>query len=72
MIRKSGSAVLIISDQDRPGNYLEKLLKATKDNPPKPGTVNHVQIRHDDWCALLASKGPCNCDPDIEIVGQEQ
>jgi hypothetical protein len=22
---------------------------------------------HDDWCALLAQQGPCNCRPEVKI-----
>ena len=24
-----------------------------------------VDVYHDDWCALLAGTGACNCDPDV-------
>jgi hypothetical protein len=33
----------------------------------KPGTLNHVVIRHDDGCA--SSKGrACNCNPTVELA----
>lgn len=54
------------------GNHISKLLEELKSNPPKPGTINHVTVMHDEWCNLLSGKGPCNCSPDIQNLGQEQ
>lgn len=31
----------------------------------RAGDAVHVEIRHDDWCAIWKRK-PCDCDPDIE------
>ena len=31
----------------------------------RPGHVYSVEVYHDDWCALLAGKGPCNCNPEV-------
>jgi hypothetical protein len=43
------------------GNYTTKV-QALAD---KMGVgVNDIDIAHDDWCALLKSGQPCNCDPD--------
>jgi hypothetical protein len=50
-------------------------MKQKKLNPPKywatiakkitrPG-LHHVNVYHDDWCDLLAGRGPCNCNPDV-------
>jgi hypothetical protein len=63
--------ILIITDRDKPGNYFEKVQEAIQSNPPKPGTINHVSIAHDDGCGIFRGK-PCDCDPDIELLGQEQ
>jgi hypothetical protein len=60
--------ILWMTDHDYQGNYVRKILQATERNPPKPGTVNHVSIAHDDWCDLLAGKGACNCDPDVVVL----
>ncbi len=30
-----------------------------------PGRAFTVEVRHDDWCALLAGTGPCNCNPEV-------
>jgi hypothetical protein len=30
-----------------------------------PGRAYSVEVRHDHWCALLAGRGPCNCNPDV-------
>lgn len=64
--------ILFVTDHDYQGNYIPKMMDAARENPPKPGTVNHVAILHDDWCDLLSDKGPCNCDPEIQILGREQ
>ena len=40
---------------------LEALDKGTM----KPGSVWTINVRHDDWCQLLAGKGPCNCNPEV-------
>jgi len=49
-------------------NYLKKILDLqAKGHFIKPGYSN-IQIRHDDWCALLKHKGVCNCDPDVEVI----
>lgn len=26
-----------------------------------------VEVLHDDWCALLTGRGPCDCSPDIVV-----
>lgn len=30
-----------------------------------PG-LHLVSIIHDEWCDLLAGKGPCNCNPEMQ------
>jgi len=45
------------------GAYTEKLTTMAK-----PGTVAAVVVRHDDWCALLGGHGPCNCQPEVEVL----
>jgi hypothetical protein len=42
-------------------NYVKDLLQ----NPP--GTVQHVQILPNDWCAVF-KKGCCNRNPEIKTV----
>ncbi len=64
--------VLYVSNHDYQGNYVRRLMEAAKLNPPRRGTVCHVSIAHDDWCDLLAGRGPCNCDPEVQVLGQEQ
>jgi hypothetical protein len=29
--------------------------------------INDIDVAHDDWCALLKSGLPCNCDPDVRL-----
>ena len=33
--------------------------------------LHHLKVLHEDWCALLAGKGECNCNPDVEYAGTE-
>lgn len=30
-----------------------------------PGRVSVVTVAHDDWCDLLAGRGPCTCTPEV-------
>ncbi len=64
--------IVIASSRHRRGNYLRKLADARKANPSKPGEVRHVSVVHDERCSLIAGKGPCDCDPEVEILGREQ
>lgn len=50
----------------RAPNYIAKLTKLTATQPIIPGTIRHVDIYHDDWCAFYRGK-PCNCDPDVSF-----
>jgi hypothetical protein len=51
------------------GNYVTPLLAAAEaalaNGTVQGGKFYHIDTRHDDWCDLLAGKGPCNCDPEI-------
>ncbi|HEY1815001.1 MAG TPA: hypothetical protein VGG74_21785 [Kofleriaceae bacterium] len=49
------------------GNYTLKV-QALAD---KMGVgINDIDVAHDDWCALLKSGQPCNCDPDVRVRPQ--
>lgn len=48
--------------------HLADLVEAVRARPI-PGVVYCVLVKHDSWCAFLASRGPCNCNPDIEMKG---
>jgi hypothetical protein len=45
---------------------LAKGLQALADGTMTPGFVHTMDVYHDDWCDLLAGKGPCNCNPDVK------
>jgi len=49
------------------GNYLKKLEAIADLGLVEPGCLYSLSVGHDDWCALLAGVGPCNCDPDVEL-----
>jgi hypothetical protein len=53
-------------DQKVPGYVIEALAKLPGDL--KPGTIRHVEVRHDSWCDLLNARGPCNCNPIVNLV----
>ena len=59
--------------RNRPGSveskvpaYLEALAQLAGDL--RPGSVNHVEVKHDSWCDQLAGRGPCNCKPEVRMV----
>lgn len=37
-----------------------------------PGTIQHINILHDDWCQLIKGSGPCNCNPDVQKADIER
>ena len=47
--------------------YARKVIRAIRERQPIPGEIQVVRILHDDWCDLLANRGPCNCDPEIRM-----
>lgn len=47
-----------------PRNYTPALFAALRDMPPKPGSVEVVNIQHDDYCGIFRGLG-CNCAPVI-------
>lgn len=46
--------------------YLAALAQLT--GTLKPGTVNHVEVAHDPWCAQMKGTGSCNCNPAVRVV----
>jgi len=53
-------------ERARTSQHLIDLIDAYQARPFPPG-VYDVTVRHDPWCALLKNRGPCNCNPDIEM-----
>lgn len=45
--------------------YLDALLKHLERNPPEPGSLVHVEIRHDDDCPFWDGHH-CDCDVEVE------
>jgi len=62
------SAIVITDKPARActSQHLTDLIDAYQARPFPPG-VYDVIVRHDSWCALLKNRGPCTCNPDIEI-----
>jgi len=44
--------------------YVPLLFKHLAANPVRPGSVSHVEVRHDDDCPRLRD-GDCTCSPII-------
>jgi hypothetical protein len=49
---------------DKPPAYLAVLLAHLQANDLEPG-VHHVEVQHDDGCALLTGTGSCDCAPAV-------
>jgi hypothetical protein len=71
MTARRGGRIAVVQGKIRAGNYLKKLAEARKADPPKPGEVRHVEVVHEEWCSLIKGGGPCDCDPDVKILGRE-
>jgi hypothetical protein len=48
-------------------SYWQRILALAAQGAFAPGTVRIVHVRHDHWCALLNRRGPCDCNPDLEM-----
>jgi hypothetical protein len=50
------------------GNYETKVDDLVRTHPElaSAGSVNHIDIFHDDWCAIHGGRS-CNCNPDVSI-----
>ena len=53
------------------GNYQTKILNLIAKGKIDriPGTVNLIQVKHDDWCSIFKG-GICNCRPKIVTATQ--
>lgn len=49
----------------KPSSYLPRLLEHAQRANLQPGTVSHVSIYHDKWCAIFKG-GCCNCAPVLK------
>lgn len=36
----------------------------------QPGEVEAIEVRHDDWCPLLAGELRCTCSPELWLRGR--
>jgi hypothetical protein len=50
-------------------NHIKKQLRLVAEGKlrVRPGQALHVEVAHDDWCALLVRGDYCDCDPDIRV-----
>lgn len=51
--------------------YLPELAAQAAQSIGQPG-LHHVSVLHDDWCRLIAGKGPCNCNPIVKPAVSHQ
>ena len=49
------------------GDYLDQIQRAHAAGRVPVG-VSVAQVFHDDWCALLAGRGECDCNPEVRVV----
>jgi hypothetical protein len=54
-----------------PGNYLATMLAAVAKHAV-PGTFVELVTLHDDWCAFLAGRGPCDCNPVVKTMAEHR
>lgn len=52
--------------------YVPDMLRHALEHPPKPGTINHIMIEHDDWCPILYGTGYCICRPNVRPPKREE
>jgi hypothetical protein len=48
-------------------NYLVAQMALHKAGAFPPGSLTIGTVYHDDWCAQINGKGPCDCAPDMEF-----
>ena len=49
----------------RKKTYQNEILEQIEKADLKPG-LHIIEVRHDSWCALLKSNGPCTCDAEVQ------
>lgn len=52
--------------------YLAEVFRYIAEHPPKPGSINHIFIEHDDWCPALLGTGYCICRPAVRPPKREE
>ena len=66
-MKRMKAAVLTTKPQQvHQSPYIADLVDAFREKD-LPRGVYSVLVAHDAWCVLLKNRGPCNCNPDIEI-----
>lgn len=58
------------SENKAPNKYqaaINRAAAASKFDMVKPGTVQTLEVQHDDWCSIFKG-GQCDCNPTMELV----
>lgn len=61
------AAIWLSEDASQGGNYQAKLMRMIESGQIKFDAVQHVSVKHDDWCRIYTD-GFCDCDPDIAVM----
>ena len=61
-----------MKDKINPPAYITAVREAMRKNPPRPGSVHRVEVRHDEWCDQYRGIGPCNCNFEVVVCGELQ
>jgi hypothetical protein len=51
---------------------MKALIDVIRSHPIRPGSIVHIDVKHDPWCQLLHRNGPCNCSPEVQVGGEVQ
>lgn len=47
-------------------NHYQKIIEMIETGAIPMRDLPYLNIYHDDWCALIGNRGPCDCDPEVE------
>ena len=53
--------------------YQERIARAFELRPDlfRGGSIQHLSVHHDDWCAGLVQGNACDCNPDLVFASND-
>ncbi len=60
-----GRVMLVLEPERAADNYVRGMAWLREQGQLPATGVYETTVKHDDWCALLAGVGPCNCRAEI-------